>query len=138
MKKILILLTILLSFWTISVSAMEVDNIKEDFDFYLDANKIVWNFDENLDETEISTTDFSIEWWFKTTIYNWVKNISTILFLISIFAIVYGWLMMTLSAWEDEKIKKAKDIIKWSMLWFLALISAWAIITIVINLIFWL
>jgi hypothetical protein len=46
--------------------------------------------------------------------------------------------MMTLSAWEDEKITKAKDIVKWSLVGLLGVILATTIVTLVINLIYWL
>jgi hypothetical protein len=41
--------------------------------------------------------------------------------------------MFTLSAWEDEKITKGKEIIKWWILGFIAMILANALIELVIN-----
>jgi hypothetical protein len=43
---------------------------------------------------------------------------------------------MTLSAWEDEKIKKAKDVIKWWIIGFIWVISASWIILFVVNLMY--
>lgn len=85
-----------------------------------------------------NTTDMKIESWFKTKINAWVKNISLILWFLAVGSLVYAGLIMQLSAGEDEKIKKAKNIIKWTLLWFLLLISASGIIYLVINVFFWL
>lgn len=81
---------------------------------------------------------YTVEDEFKKQISKWVQNISSILWILAIWALVYAALLMTISAWEDEKIKKAKDIIKWTIIWFVWLISAWSIIYIVINAIYWL
>ncbi len=85
-----------------------------------------------------STANMKIENWFKKKINTWVKNISLILWFLAVGSLVYAGLIMQLSAGEDEKIKKAKNIIKWTLLWFLLLISASGIIYLVINVFFWL
>ena len=71
--------------------------------------------------------------WFKKFILNLIKIIAGFFALLAVWALVYGALMLTLSAWEDEKIKKAKDIVKWALIWFLAIISSGALITIIIE-----
>lgn len=73
---------------------------------------------------------------FRTVVLNWVTNIAWLLSLLAIWAIVYGAFLMTLSGWEDERIKKWKDIVKWSLLWFLALISSPALVRLVIEFIY--
>lgn len=78
-------------------------------------------------------SDLKIEWWFKSKIIEWTRNIAWFLWLIAVWAMVYAWLTMTLSVWEDEKIKKSKDMIKWSLLWFLWIILASSLITIVVE-----
>lgn len=97
-----------------------------------------WQFDNCLSWTQLvnSRGDMSLTWGFKTQVTKWTTNVATLLWLLAIGAIVYGWLLMTLSAWEEEKVKKWKDIVKWSLLWFLALILAWALVRIVIEFIF--
>lgn len=79
----------------------------------------------------------TIEDGFKVKINKWTNNIALFLGLLSIWAVIYGWLMMTLSAGEDEKIKKAKDIVKWSLVWLLWVILATTIVTLIINIIYW-
>lgn len=83
-------------------------------------------------------SDMKVEWWFKTTLNRWIKNISLVLWLLAVWCLVYAWLLMQLSAWEDEQIKKWKNIVKWTVIWFLLLIWASWIVYIVINLMYWL
>jgi len=84
----------------------------------------------------ISVGDAKLDWWFKTEIWKWVNNIALILSLLAVGSIIYGALLLTLSTWEDEKIKKAKDVVKWGILWFLWVISASAIITLVVKIMY--
>lgn len=86
--------------------------------------------------TVVGASDMKVEGWFKTTINKWVKNISLVLWVLAVWSLVYAWLLMQLSAWEDEKIKKAKNLIKWTLIWFLLLISASGIIYLVVNVFF--
>lgn len=87
-------------------------------------------------EKVVSADDMTVEWWFKDKINEWITNISLILWILAVWALVYAWLLMQLSAWEDEKIKKGKNIIKWTLTGFLLLISASAIVYIIINVMF--
>lgn len=80
--------------------------------------------------------DGTVEWAFKDKINGWTNNIALFLALLSVGSIIYWGLMMTLSAWEDEKIKKAKDIVKWSLIGFLGVVLATTIVTLVINVIY--
>lgn len=93
------------------------------------------NLDSCLSNSDLvnSAWDTSIENDFKSKILDWTQRIGWFLWLIAVWAIVYAWFMMTISTWEEEKIKKAKDIIKWALLWFLWIILAWSLITIVVN-----
>jgi len=104
-------------------------NVKNNLEFCLvDSNKLVqpvnWWW------------ELKINWWFKETILKWVKNISIFLSLMAVWSIVYWALLLTISTGEDEKIKKAKDTVKWWMIWFLAIISAWWLIAIIIELVY--
>jgi len=101
------------------------------------------NIAEDLGNCFATTNLVKPEWktleiknWFKRSILKWIKNISIFLSIMAVWSIVYWALMLTISVWEEEKIKKWKDIIKWWMIWFLAVISAGWLITIVINLVY--
>lgn len=77
-----------------------------------------------------------IEIGIKNKIVYWTTQLAKLFWLLAVGAIVYGGLMMTLSWWEDEKIKKWKDIVKWAMLWFLWLMAAGWIIRIIVEVMF--
>ena len=53
---------------------------------------------------------------------------------IAVIALVISGIMYMLSWWEEEKIKKAKTWIIWSLVWVLVSISAWWIINMLNNL----
>lgn len=72
----------------------------------------------------------------KYQIIRWTTALWGVLGLLAVGAIVYGALLMTLSGGEDERIKKWKDVVKWSMVWFLWIVIAGGLVRIVIELIF--
>lgn len=88
--------------------------------------------------TLVTTSDMKVEWWFKTILNKWIKSISTILWVLAVGCLVYAGFLMQFSAWEDEQIKKWKNIVKWTLIWVMLLISASGIIYLVIKLVFWL
>lgn len=90
----------------------------------------------NLVGTE-KTGDLKLTWdGFKAIIKNWVKVIGGILGILAVWGIVYGSFLMVVSQWDEEKFSKAKEIIKWSLIWFLALVSASALIAAVVSIVF--
>ena len=90
-----------------------------------------WSTLVSWEKAKISWTD-----WVWEKIKAWVDNISLYLLIFAVGSIVYGSLMMTLSTWDDEKIKKSKDIVKWWIIWFIWLISASAIINLVVKIMY--
>ena len=72
----------------------------------------------------------------KIQIKEWTTALATLLSLLAVGAIVYGGLLMTLSWGEDERIKKWKDVVKWALLGFLAVVMTWAIIRLIIEFVF--
>lgn len=77
--------------------------------------------------------DMGVTWWFKTKISSWIDGLTWILWLFAVFAIVYGSFLLVIWIWEEEKIKKWKDVIKWWIIWFLWIVSAWALIRVVVG-----
>lgn len=69
-------------------------------------------------------------------INNFIRNLWVLLSIWAIIMIVYSGLLMTLSGWNDEKIKKWKDLLKWTLIWYIALLTAWWIVSFIISLIF--
>lgn len=73
---------------------------------------------------------------FKEKVNKVIAQISQILGIIAVWALVYGWYLLVFSAGEEESIKKGKDIVKWTLIWFLALIFSGTIVLLVINFIY--
>jgi hypothetical protein len=89
-------------------------------------------------DSVVWTPNMKVEDGFKEILEKWVVNISLVLWIFAVGSLVYGWFLLQLSAGEDEKIKKAKNIIKWTLIWFVLMISASGIIYLVIQVFFWL
>lgn len=86
--------------------------------------------------TVVWWNNMQVEQWFKQKMNKWIKNISLILWILAIWAIVYSWFLMQFSWWEDEQIKKWKNIFKWTLIWFILLISSSWIVYMIINIMF--
>lgn len=133
-KKLLIIVLVFIGIFLIpSISYAECPNdINAEFE--------VWQaLDDCLKWSKLvnwANADINAWWGVANKIKIWVDNIALYLWIFAVWSIVYWWLMMTLSAWEDEKIKKAKDIVKWGIIWFLWLISASAIISLVVKIMY--
>jgi len=134
MKKILIVLLITLSIWmflvpdTFSATCTYTD--------WTDVWKALDNCLSNSDLVDWKNVKVKAWGWFQNQIQAWTKNIALYLWVFAVWSIVLGGLMLTLSAWEEEKVKKAKDIVKWWIIWFLWIITASAIISIVVRIIY--
>jgi hypothetical protein len=66
----------------------------------------------------------------------WWKFISTFIEYVAIIAVIslmLSWIMYLIANWDEEKVKKAKNWIIWSLVWVLLSISAWWIINIINN-----
>lgn len=132
MKKIITLLyvlIILLSFFQLGIT--HADCTYNEF----------WTVSQNLDNcladsTLVNPGNGLIEWGVKDKIVYWTTQIARFLSLIAIWAVVYGAWLMVVSVGDEEKIKKWKDVIKWALLWFLWLLLAWALVRIIIELMF--
>lgn len=100
----------------------------------------VWNsLDSCLNASNLVDGSNTKIWWtgdFINTIKGWVHNISLYLWVLAVWSIAYWSLMLTLSAWEEEKVNKAKDIIKWWLIWFIWLISITAIVNLVVKIMY--
>lgn len=56
---------------------------------------------------------------------------------IAVIALIISGIMYLVSWWEEEKVKKAKSWIIWSLVWVLISISAWWIINMLNNISIW-
>ncbi len=135
LKKIsLLIISILVIFFSFSWVNFALENCNYDGDWGL-----VKTLTDCIDEPNFkwispeADLDLSDWQWVSKMVAKIVKNMATILFIIAVWALIYASYLLVLSGWEDEKIKKAKDIIKWTLLWFIWLITAWLIIMLVVK-----
>lgn len=134
MKKIICFL--LVSFVCMA-SVFSINSVYAECEY--DGGDVVASLDGCLsweDSYLVNPGDWKIETGIKQRVVYWTNAITSALALLAIGAVVYGWFMMTISLGEDERIKKGKDVVKWSLLWFLAAISTAAIIRLVVEVIF--
>lgn len=138
MKKLLLISILLFSFilpysvfWV--TCDVKVDEITKDWTKVWDSlnNCLKWS-----SLVDWSSADISATWWFQKNINKWVWNLATFFWILAIWFIVYWGILMTLSWWEEEKIKKAKNIVKWWIIWFLWIVSASTIIVLVVNIMY--
>ncbi len=132
-KKIILLVSLLLiSFFSFDLTFSAWCNYNW-WDVMSALEGCVWDWKTDLVET---WADLDVAGGFKTKIAEWTKKIATYLALWAIFAIALGSLKMVLSRWEEEGIKKAKDIIKWWILGLLWVVSAGFLISVVVKLVY--
>jgi hypothetical protein len=67
-------------------------------------------------------------------IANAISEFISFIAVIAVFAVIFSWVMYLLSAWDEEKTKKAKNWIIYSLVWVLLSISAWGIVNLLNNL----
>ncbi len=65
-----------------------------------------------------------------------IQNIWVILTFWAVIMIVYAGLLMTLSWGNDEKVKKGKDLLKWTLIGYIALLTAGGIVSFIIGFIY--
>jgi len=137
MKKIILWLLFIFSLFLVSlltVNAVWNCNYVENSQVWIWANlSSCLSVDDKLIQPKWVNSYNMINWWFKNSIIWWVKKTSIFLSIMAVWSIVYWAFMLTISTWEDEKVKKWKDIVKWWIIGFLAIISAWWLITVLIN-----
>ncbi len=79
--------------------------------------------------------DSKIESW--DQIYGVLWNIIAALIqyvaIFAVIAVMIWWIMYLISSWDEEKIKKAKTVIIWSLVWVFVSVAAWSIINVVNN-----
>jgi hypothetical protein len=136
LKKInLLIFSILLIFFSLIWTNIALENCDYNAEWWITQSltKCIedWNFWWVIPEWNSDLWKWD---WVSNLITKWVENISKILFVIAIWALIYASYLLVLSGWEEEKIKKAKDIIKWTLLWFIWLISAWLIVMLIVKL----
>lgn len=84
----------------------------------------------------VESNDASVDGGFSIIIQKWVDNISIMLWVFAVLAIVVWSMILVFSAWEDEKITKWKTTIKWWIIGFLAVLLASTIVNLIARIIY--
>ncbi len=79
--------------------------------------------------------------WCKSWWDSWVENylpsfidfFIQIVAVLAVFALIFSWILYMISAGDDEKTKKAKRWIIWSLIWVFLAFSSWWIIALINN-----
>lgn len=56
------------------------------------------------------------------------------IWIICLWALVYGWISLITSQWSDDKMKKANKILMWALVGILISIFSYAIVRLIVNL----
>jgi len=67
--------------------------------------------------------------WIWNIVSEWIKYVS----LLAVISLILSWFLYLFSWWEDEKTKKAKNWIIYSLIWVVLSVSAWWIINMINN-----
>lgn len=59
-------------------------------------------------------------------IINWVNGF---VWIIVVLMIVYAWILVLFSGWDEDKLNKAKDILKYIFIWLLVIVFSYLILT---------
>ena len=92
-----------------------------------------WCKDNNIESPtppiNLNSSSNSINNFLWKTISEIIKYISVI----AVMSLMLWWIMFMISGWEEEKTKKAKSWIIWSLIWVFLSISAYTLIAIINN-----
>lgn len=84
------------------------------------------------DRTSPTTPDISSNIWMEL-VSNIIWQLMQFVAVIAVIALIISGIMYLVSWWAEEKVKKAKTWIMWSLIWVLLSISAWGIINMLNN-----
>jgi len=79
------------------------------------------------DEKGVSDIAWEVGW-------NLISILIKYVAIIAVISLMISWIMYLVSGWEEEKVKKAKNWIIWSLVWVLISISAYWLVGIINNL----
>lgn len=68
-----------------------------------------------------------------SVVWNFISLMIQYIAVLAVLAVMLGGIMYLISAWDEEKAKKAKNIIIWALVWVFLSVTAWSIIGILNN-----
>jgi hypothetical protein len=69
--------------------------------------------------------------WVSAVIWELIKYVAVV----AVLSVMISGVLYLVSGWEEEKVKKAKTWIIWSLVWVFLSVSAWGLINLLNNLI---
>ena len=136
MKKILLSILSLVFIVVFSSSVYWWDAPCSDFEGDRSITDLVTGCIESNGQLTVGGNDVTIGTGTNNIINTLIGNLWIMLSIWAVIMIVYAGLLMTMSGWNDEKIKKWKDLLKWTLIGYIALLTAGWIVSFVISLIF--
>lgn len=121
--KLKIFLLLLFSFFFFSTFANDVPKIN--------CVWLAWCVDSDIANPSEPSDDNNM--WLEM-ITNIIWELIQFVAVISVITLIISWMMYIIFWWDEEKLKKAKSWIIWSLVWTLLSISAWWIIEFFNNL----
>lgn len=82
----------------------------------------------------VKADDLRVDKWLQEKLLTWKNRLAFYLWIAAVFSIAFSWFIMTISAWNEEKINKAKTVFNWSIAWFLIIVLGATIITVIVKL----
>lgn len=139
MKKILLLLitSIFLCIYSVWIAA---DCSGQNWDAKNGSADIAAGIENCIGGSKLVTADWNLNvtdgGGFQQKVNDVIGSISQVILLLAVGSLVYAGYLMVFSGWEEENIKKWKDLIKWTLIGFLWLIFASTIVYLIVNLIY--
>lgn len=115
MKKILLSVVFVLLFLNINIVLWEAPLVN--------CTWLPWCEIQNLIDKEVLK-----EWLWFEVLTNIIWQAIQFVAVIAVIALIISWFLYLISGWEEEKVKKSKTWIIWSIAWVFISISAWWII----------
>ncbi len=131
MKKIVLgfFLFFTLFIWSVNASIFWGDNSEIPYCNWDECWLQQW-----VDQVKNSWIDWVvIEWKASEYIQSIIVYILGFLSLIAVILIIYAWFNLLTSAWDEDKAKKSKTIILFSIIWLVIIYLAWPITNFVIS-----
>lgn len=130
-KKIFITFLLIFSFFWLTLNSFAADpGIPT-----VNCIGLPWCKDSNIAKPAAASYDNMVDWGW--VVYSVTSELITMLIkytaVIAVISVMISWFMYMLSFWDEEKTKKAKSWIIWSLAWVAISISAWWIINIINN-----
>jgi len=116
-KKILLLL----------LSAWALLSLWADLSFAVEADSTFWN------NQTIDTKLIWSSWNFYQTLQDWIGYFISFLYFIAVVFWLWGWFNILTSSWDEEKVKKWKNVIIYAVIWIVIIFLASSIVSFVFD-----